>query len=318
LRIGLINNARAGRNKRRVRDVLREVEGARDVAHVVTTSAAAVPEALAKLERERVDLLVVNGGDGTLERVLTGLLARGRPSWLPVIAPLRGGRTNAAAADFGAAASSAAGLRALLADARGGRLETRIVERAVLRVTPRHGGEPRCGMFAGAGLLGRAVSWTTHNLPKGRAQESFGVALVLAKLLGDIALRRENALTRAEKVRLSFDGAPLPDEERLITLFTTLDRLIFGIRPFWGSGPGAIKATLVRGGAPRIATTVPRILIGRAPAFATPEHGYTSVNVLRAELRCDCEVTVDGELFPVEPDATYSIEAEPRVRFARA
>jgi len=318
LRIGLINNLRAGRNKRRVQDVLREIEGARDVVQAMTTSAQRVPEALSQMERERIELLVVNGGDGSLERVLTGLLARGRPSWLPVIAPLRSGRTNAAAADLGAARSSAAGLRALLADARRGRLESRVVERAVMRVTPRHGGEARCGMFVGAGLLGRAVTWTSRTLPKGRAQETFGVGLVLAKLLGDVVMRRDNELTRAEKVRLAFDGSPLPDEERLITLFTTLDRLIFGIRPFWGTGAGAIKATVVRGGAPRLATTVPRILVGRAPAFATPEHGYLSANVMRAELRCDCEVTVDGELFPVEPDATYAIEAEPRVRFARA
>jgi hypothetical protein len=318
LRIGMINNLRAGRNKRRALDVLREIEGARDVVHAVTTSAQMVPPALAQMEHERVDLLVVNGGDGTLERVLTGLLAHGRPSWLPVIAPLRGGRTNAAAADFGAARSAAVGLRALLADARSDRLEARVVERAVLRVTPRHGGAPRCGMFVGAGLLGRAVTWTSRNLPKGRAQETFGVGLVVGKLLADVVLRRDNELTHAEKIRLAFDGAPLPDEERLITLFTSLDRLIFGIRPFWGTGAGAIKATLVRGGAPRIASTVPRILVGHAPAFATPEHGYTSANVTRAELRCDCEVTVDGELFPVEPDATYAIEAEPRVRFARA
>ena len=266
MRIGLINNTRAGRNKRRVQVVLREIEGARDVVHVETRSAADVPAALEQMERERVELLVVNGGDGTLERVLTGLLAQGRPSVLPVIAPLRGGRTNAAAADFGSARNSALGLRALLADARSGQLDARIVERAVIRVTPRHGGEARCGMFVGAGLLGRAVTWTSRNLPKGRAQETFGVGLVVGKLLSDVVLRRDNELTRAEKIRLALDGAPLPDEERLITLFTTLDRLIFGIRPFWGAGAGAIKATLVRGGAPRLATTVPRILVGRAPA----------------------------------------------------
>jgi diacylglycerol kinase family enzyme len=318
LRFGLINNLRAGRNKRRVRDVVSEIEGARDVVHAVTTSAEMVPEALAQMEREQVELLVVNGGDGTLERVLTGLLANGRPGWLPVIAPLRGGRTNVAASDFGAARDSAAGLRELLADARAGRLATRVLERGVLRVTPKHGGAVRCGMFVGAGLLGRAVTWTSRKLPKGRAQETFGVGLVLGKLLFDVVASRDSALTRAEKIRVSFDGQPLPDEERLITLFTTLERLIFGIRPYWGTGDGAMRATLVRGGAPRIATTVPRILVGCAPAFATPEHGYTSANLSRAELRCDCEVTVDGELFPVEPDAAYTIEAEPRVRFARA
>ena len=35
-------------------------------------------------------------------------------------------------------------------------------------------------------------------------------------------------------------------------------------------------------------------------------------------MRLDCEVTVDGELLPVEPDAAYTITAEERVPFARA
>jgi hypothetical protein len=67
-----------------------------------------------------------------------------------------------------------------------------------------------------------------------------------------------------------------------------------------------------------MARTIPQILRGRAPAFATPEHGYTSAHAARIELAADCEVTVDGELFPVEAGAAYTITAEEGVRFARA
>jgi len=318
LRIGLLNNLRAGRNKRRVARIVREIAGARDVLHIATPSAEAVPEALAEMERGGVELLIVNGGDGTLERVLTALLAHGRPAWLPVLAPIRGGRTNMTAADLGAASDSVRGLREVIAAARAGRLEERIATRAVLRVAPQRGSDVRCGMFVGAGLLGRAVTWTSRNLPKGRAQETFGVGLVTAKLIAEVISGRDSELLRPEKIRLALDGAPLPDEERLITLFTTLDRLIFGIRPCWGSGPGPIRGTLVRGDAERMARTIPQILRGRAPAFATPEHGYTSANASRVELAADCEVTVDGELYPVEPAAAYTITAEEGVRFARA
>jgi diacylglycerol kinase family enzyme len=318
LRIGLLNNLRAGRNKRRAARIVREIEGARDVLHIATPSAEAVPEALAEMERGGVELLIVNGGDGTLERTLTALLARGRPAWLPVLAPLRGGRTNMTAAELGSARDSVRGLGELLAAARAGRLEERIATRAVLRVVPQHGSDVRCGMFVGVGLLGRAVTWTSRNLPKGRAQETFGVGLVTAKLIAEVISGRDSELLRPEKIRLAFDGAALPDEERLVTLFTTLERLIFGIRPCWGSGPGPIRATLVRGRAERMSRTIPQILRGRAPAFATPEHGYTSANASRVELCADCEVTVDGELYPTEPAATYTITAEESVRFARA
>jgi diacylglycerol kinase family enzyme len=318
LRIGLLNNLRAGRNKRRAARIIREIEGARDVLHIATPSAEAVPEAIAEMERGGVELLIVNGGDGTLERTLSALLARGRPARLPVLAPIRGGRTNMTAADLGAASDSVRGLREVIAAARAGRLEERIATRAVLRVAPRHGSDVRCGMFVGAGLLGRAVTWTSRNLPKGRAQETFGVGLVTAKLIAEVISGRDSELLRPEKIRVALDGAPLPDEERLVALFTTLDRLIFGIRPCWGSGPGPIRATLVRGGAERMARMIPQILRGRAPAFATPEHGYTSANASRVELSADCEVAVDGELYPMGPGAAYTITAEESVRFARA
>ncbi len=318
MRIGLLNNLRAGRNRRLAERILREIDGARDVMHFATPSADAVPEAIAEMQRGGVELLIVNGGDGTLERTLTALLAHGRPDWLPVIAPIRGGRTNVTAGDLGAARDCVQGLRDVIAAGRAGKLEERIVSRAVLRVTPRRGDDVRCGMFVAAGMLGRAVTLTTRRLPKGRAQETFGVALVTATLLGSILSGSRSELMRADRVQLSFDGKPLPDEERLLTVFTTLDRLVFRFKSYWGTGPGPIRASLVRGGAERLVRTLPRILAGRAPAFATPEHGYTSENISRAELRADCEVTVDGELYPVAEGAAYTITAEESVRFARA
>ncbi|HEY8123129.1 MAG TPA: diacylglycerol kinase family protein [Myxococcota bacterium] len=318
MRIGLLNNLRAGRNKRLGERILREVEGAPDVMHFATPSAAAVPEAIERMRRADVELLIVNGGDGTLECALTALLATGRPSWLPVIAPIRGGRTNMTAADLGAVRDGAQGLREIVADARAGKLEARIASRAVLRVARQRSGEVRCGMFAAAGMLGRAVSLTTRHLPKGRLQETIGVALVTCTLVANILTGARGALMHPDEIGLAFDGKPLPDERRLVTLFTTLERLIFGFRPCWGAGEGPIRTTLVRGNAERLARTIPQILRGRAPAFATPEHGYTSARVSCASLRAGCEVTVDGELFPIEADAAYTITAEESVRFARA
>jgi diacylglycerol kinase family enzyme len=318
LRIGLLNNMHAGRSSRRMKQIVREIDGAADVLHAVTTSAEMVPEALGEMQRADVELLIVNGGDGTIEHVLSELLAKGRPAWLPVIAPIRGGRTNMTAADLGAARNSVRGLREVIAAARVGRLAERIVPRAVLRVTPGHGGAVRCGMCVVAGFLGRAVQLTTRHLPKGRAQETIGVGLVTATLLSRFMSGARGELFRPDKVRLAFDGAQLPDEERVITVFSTLERLVFGIRPYWGTQPGPIHATLIRGEAERLARTLPGIISGRASAFATPEHGYTSANVSRVEMRLDCEAAVDGELFPIEPDAAYTITAEERVPFARA
>jgi diacylglycerol kinase family enzyme len=318
MRIGLLNNLRAGRNQRRVERILAELGRAPDVIHFETTSAAAVPEALGELERADAELLIVNGGDGTIEHVLTEILGQPGRGWRPVIAPIRGGRTNMTAADLGARRNPVRGLTELLEAARAGRLAERIVERAVLRVDPGAGGTPRYGMFAGAGFLARAVTLTKRHLPKGRAQEGLGVAMVVSTLLTRLLAGVRGDLLAADKMQLALDGRQLPGEEYVIVLFTTLERLLFGMRPYWGAGPGSIRATIISGNAERLARAVPPILFGRPPAFATAEAGYTSENVASAALQLDTGVTVDGELFPIEPNRTYAIDAPERVRFARA
>lgn len=318
MRIGLLNNLRAGRNRRRVERLLEAIGSAPDVLHFETTSSDTVPDALAELERAEVELLIVNGGDGTIEHVLTEILGQAGREWRPVIAPIRGGRTNMTAADLGASRDPVRGLRGVIEAARAGRLEERIVSRAVLRVDPGRGGAPRYGMFAGAGFLARAVLLTKKHLPRGRAQEGFGVAMVVSTLLTRLLAGVRGELLAADKMLISLDGRELPAEEYVIVLFTTLERLIFGMHPYWGTEAGPIHATTIAGNASRIARAVPPILFGRPPAFATPETGYASTNISSAALQLDSGVTVDGELFPSEPNRTYAISAEERVRFARA
>ena len=95
MRVGLLNNLRAGRNDARVHRLLDFLSHHPAVIHVETTCAEAVTDVLAEFAREDVELLVVNGGDGTLQRVLTAILGDdafdGRR---PLVAPLRGGRTT--------------------------------------------------------------------------------------------------------------------------------------------------------------------------------------------------------------------------------
>ena len=64
MRIGLLNNLRAGRSRVQVARLLKCLERYPDIMHVETSHAAAVPEALGEFARQGVDLLVVNGGDG--------------------------------------------------------------------------------------------------------------------------------------------------------------------------------------------------------------------------------------------------------------
>ena len=73
MRIGVLNNLRAGRNERRIARMLSFLRDCPEIPHVETETGDHVQEALVTLAQQDVDILAVNGGDGTLQRVLLNL-----------------------------------------------------------------------------------------------------------------------------------------------------------------------------------------------------------------------------------------------------
>lgn len=321
MRIAVLNNLRAGRSARQVSRVLGFLRGHAEVLHVETDSARAVPEALADLARQGVDVLAVNGGDGTLLRVLTELLEEDSPfeDGPPLLAPLRGGRTNMSAHDLGAQRDPVKGIAALLRADREGRMDSLVVERPVLRVAHGSGARRRvaCGMFFGAGMIHRAVSLSHRVFPHGQ-QGVAGSTLLTGGLIARQLLRGADGILAPDKLQAIVDGTPIDDGEFSLVIATSLSRLFARMRPFLGSEPAPVRFTAVATGAHRLTRSVVPILRGRRAPWVRPENGYHSANAHRVVMRMSCGFTVDGELFAPEPDRIVSLGAHERVRFLRA
>jgi diacylglycerol kinase (ATP) len=320
VRIGLLNNLRAGRSADRVSRLLRFLKGHPDVVSVETDSALAVPEALSELARQDVDLLAINGGDGTIQHALTEILGhRAFEDRVPLIAPLRGGRTNMSALDLGAHRDPVKGMAALIESARAGTLDERIVPRDVLRV--QYGPDKRFlyGMFFGGGMIYKAIE-LNHRLFKqnARSQGVVGATLVTAGLLARASVGKIDGILEPNKVQILLDGEPQPTGEFLMIISTSLHRLFAGMRPFWGTGPGGVRLTAITSNAQRLAASAPGILRGKPRAFANEQAGYLSHNAKCAEMRFDCGFTVDGELVAPEPGCVVELTADDRVHFVRA
>lgn len=318
MQVGLINNLRAGRNQRLVSSVFEVLREHPEVQHVETDHAAVVPEALADLARHEIDLLIVNGGDGTLQHALSEILAHDVFEKVPMIAPLRGGRTNMTAMDLGAHRNPLAGLRAVLWAARCGRLAERRVQRPVLRVGFDRGRRTEYGMFFGAGMIPRAIQLVHDVFPTGRSQGALGAGLVTLALTAKTIARSRDGIVTPDKIEVRLDGRPLERGELRIAIASTLQRLFWRLRPFWGEGPGGVRFTSIAGDARRFGLAAPGVLWGRPPALTTPANGYQSENVSRAELRLSCGFTIDGELFDPRDDEAVVLASDSRVEFIRA
>lgn len=320
MRIGLLSNLRAGRSHVQVRRLLDHLTAHPDVAHVETDAAGAVPDALAELAHRDVELLVVNGGDGTLQYALSAILGEGAfEGRVPWIAPLRGGRTNMNALDLGAQRDPVRGLAALIDAVRDGRIEERAAERRVLRVEYGSRRKTAYGMFFGAGTIHRAIELVHRVFPQGRAQGVFGAAVTTGALLARAALLDDKrGVLVPDKLQILLDGVPVRGGEFSLAMATTLGRLFAGIRPFWGDEPRPLRFTSIATGAASLGRCAAGVLVGRPPASATEERGYASHNAYCAELFMHCGFTVDGELFAAEADRITTLTAEDRLHFVRA
>lgn len=318
MRVGLLNNLRAGRSREQVSRVLALLRRYPDVLHVETDSARVLPEALAEFTRQEVDLLVLNGGDGTLQFALTELLTNPDFASVRMVAPLRGGRTNMTATDLGTQRDPVKALEGLLEAARTGGLESHYVQRPVLRVRSSRRDVEQYGMFFGAGLLRRAIEFTHRIFPEGRNHGVWGVGLVTGTLLTKLFSRPTEGMLTPDKIDIRVGGEPVEDGEFYLAFSTSLKKLFLRLDPFWGKGPGDVRFTAVASNVKHMPRSTPGILRGKPGRHVRPEHGYHSENAERIELRLGCGYTVDGELFDPLPDEVVTVEADRRMRLLRA
>ena len=325
MRLGLLSNCQAGLSRASPTALKQTLEDAPEVVQVTTRSSADLPQALAGLARQGVTLLAVDGGDGTLQHVLTEILAGSIFEPLPAIAPLPGGRTNMSAADIGSTASPAAGLVALIRALRTDTLERRVVKRPVLRVDSGPGTRPQYGMFFGAGVIQRALAYKHQLYPQRRLQGLFGAGLFLGGALLRVASGAPTGIFAPDDIGLAFHhkaterlGDRLATQPFQLVMATTLERLFLRIRPFWGTENAPLRFTAIAAQAARSPVAVWKVLRGLPPPRFALDSGYCSHNVERLTLHMDCGFTLDGELFEPQPGRTLHLATDARLRFIRA
>jgi hypothetical protein len=292
LRVGVLHNPLSGRQRggaEAIRRVQAETPGL-DARSVRTP--ADVAAALARFSADGVDLVVVSGGDGTVQAVLT-VVFQGRLSETPpLLAVVPSGTANMIAGDVGLRGPRAGALRRVLAWAHAPERHPAVVSRPVIRVQVAPDAEPAFGMFVGAGAIDHGTRYCLDRLhPWGiRGQVAPAVTLVRYALaaaagrpLPSVALAR------------TIDAGPAEAGEHLLVFVTTLERLVLGLRPFWGAGPGALHLTAVAAHPRRLLRALPSLLRGRPGTVPAAEPGYVSRNASEIRLQFDGGFTLDGQ-----------------------
>ncbi|WP_207081135.1 diacylglycerol kinase family protein [Novosphingobium sp. KA1] len=292
LRMAVISNAKAHRNRLVASEGAYEGSGKAGFSrlHVAPKSVQELEWAVASIAREYPDLLVIDGGDGTIRDVLT-LAARYFRGGLPNIVVVPSGKTNALAHDLGVPAGWT--LEQALTQ-----LEWQIARRYPLEICYGDKDRPdQCGFLFGTGAFAEATA-LAQSVHRAGVFGTPAVALSLAASIGGALWRQRRGKQREGEVvgiALGKDDC-LADWHSFMLLAGSLERLPLGLKVF---GPRRTGMNLLTVDAParQLLASSAAIIAGARCSWLI-RNGYVRSNPARFRLRLSSEFVLDGERYP--------------------
>ena len=284
---------------------------------VETAGPAGAAEALRRLREAGAELVVVDGGDGTVRDALGAFPAVHGKDW-PPLAILAHGNTNLVARRLGRVRPRDL---ARIAAAEPGSLAPMLRSAPVLRLDLEAEGAAagtRRGFIAGWGAYAAGTRIGSGEIAARHGAQVAGA--LLATLWRTLAGRAEGGgppLRAGVACALAADGHPVADGRRFLGIATSLaGRLVGPLRPFWGEGAGEIRWLDVLAPPRRLALAAGPVALGR-PAGWMRRAGYRSGLTPRLRLTLGPEsggIVLDGEVFGRGAALGVTLTAEERVR----
>jgi diacylglycerol kinase (ATP) len=293
--IGVVINPLSGGNRNGLGDIRSLIRDYPQVVHCDVQTPGDVLAGLKDFARQEVDLLAVNGGDGTVQAVLTALFHHQPFGRHPLLAVLQSGTSSMTARDVGITGSRVKSLKKLFKWAASGDGNPQVIQRPVLQVTaPGH--QTRYGMFFGASAIYQGIQYFHRNLNTIGLRGEVGPGLIILRFLWAAARRRSDFIPPVP-VAVSVDDNPPQQFDSLVVLVSTLKRLFFGFYPHWGNESGPLHYTAVRAQPRYLLRALPSILRGRIGPYGTRANGFFSHNAHEIKLYLDSGFTLDGQLY---------------------
>jgi len=299
-RIGLVINPRSHANK--ADPIQMEALLARhpDIRAASPTSSAALHDTLRAFASDKVDLLVISGGDGTVRDVLSALAASDFSS-PPDLAILSAGNTNLAGRVLGSPGHGSHALETLIDAIANGHERRRTCPVLKISWIGEPARPPVYGFLFGAAAFTEAKRIAAETVQRRGIHEGLAVAVTLMATIVKALFDRRSTLSDGTRMAVSVDDAPSGDAPRFLILATTLDRLMLGLWPFWGQGSGGIRWLDIDAPAPWLGAALAAVLLQR-PRRWMARKGYRSGRADSLRIRMEQPFILDGEAFDAGAD----------------
>jgi hypothetical protein len=291
-----------------------------DIFHYEVEHAHQVGDALKTITRVHPKVLVINGGDGTVQAALTELYNGGHfGDSPPPVAVLPSGKTNLIALDLGARGDPIEALERLIELARTDDLAPYTVARELIALRHGDGGDrPVIGMFLGGAGLADTMLYCRERiyplgLPNGLAHGITALALLMKLFLGMKASYLPPDPTPL-KVSVRASDKPLTGRFSLLAV-TTLEKLLLKSE-LGGKRNGSLKLlaveeqpmSLIRGLAASLAGK-----LGRSPVRGVHFEEADEITIEGDSSR----VILDGETFRAESGRPINLRPAQPLSFVK-
>ncbi|MEE2752306.1 MAG: diacylglycerol kinase family protein [Myxococcota bacterium] len=301
--IGVITNPRSRRNRKdpRLAQQLAYVMGEQGQLYAPGDLDALDQVAQHFLDRE-IDVLAINGGDGTVHVVLSAFVRVYGERPLPRVAILRGGTMNTVASGIGIRGRPEGLLGRLVHQYHSGR-PLAVVERNLIRVGD------HVGFLFGNGLVTNFLS-VYYEGSEPTPWKAFGMVMrsVFSAFVNGAYIRRMIAPIRVE---VEVDGQQWPHVRYLAMVAGTVNSIGFQVRPFTRvvHHPNHLEIMGLACSILRLVLLLPRVRLALPVADDEVEVELARKVVMRSER--PIPYTLDGDFFPGSEELV--LEVGPRI-----
>ena len=316
--VALLSNPRSTGNRSLLPRVRSFCAGRPDIFHYEVEDVSQIGEALKTIARVNPKILVINGGDGTVQATLTELYHGGHfGENPPPVAVLPNGKTNLIALDLGSVGDPLVALERVVELSKSD-LSDHIVSRELISLSGGTlGGKPTLGMFLGGAGLADSILYCRDKvyplgLPNGISHALTAMAVVFTMLFG---IRAAFLPPRSNPVRIS-----LVRDNQLQGLFsvlivTTLEKLLLAGRTESGT-PGRMKFMAVEQSVPSLLRAIIGSIRGKIGREKMQGIHFERGDVVRIE-SSGSSVILDGETFRADTNRPIILTSTAPVPFLR-
>lgn len=316
-KIGVISNAHSRRNKTALKEFSALLQDHPQVKHLAFHDISDLSECLREMAVSGITHLVISGGDGTVQASISALINNNPFPEMPKLSLLSAGMTNVIARDIGETELPAPHLKRMIERVEAGDAGENI-ERAVMTLDLGDGGPPIHGFLLGAIAFYQGTILGRRKVHRMGFQQ--GLAGKIGILLSVLRVLWYGPGTKSgfngERVEMAIDGKAEAPQDLFLLVATTLTRILPGIRPFWGQGPGRIKITTISHPPRRFARAALPALRGKPRAWMEA-YGYRSRRADQLECDLITPIVFDGEFLETDGGPGFKLSVGPTITFTR-